>query len=657
MGGAIGTEIVWDGIVRGYAPPDVLTISPRLRLQTAEEAEVDPISYEVIRNSLQNINLENGNTIQKLSISPITMINRDFQCAILTETGDVMFMGPYLLYLANTLGIMTKWVLENRSEAPGIDDGDVFLCSDPYVGSSHQQDTELTSPVFWEGELFCWVANSVHYSDVGGPAPGSFCLSSRTIWEDPPLFPPMKLVERGTLRPDMEQLYLRQSRVPSTVAMDLHAALAGLTVSRQRIIRLLERYGAKTVKAVMKKTLDASERAFVEKLRMIPDGRWSERIYTEACLPGDTGIYVSQVNIKKEGDYLYVDNEGTSPQIGSINNTYAGFVGGVLAPLTLMLAYDLGGVCGGVSRRVKFRPVPGTITCADYPAPISGAGVCNMPMVVSTATGATAKMVACADMPLREKAIGIADVHAYGGWIFNGINQYGQFFMAMHSGMAPGAIPASPGRDGIDTGGQDWVPGMEASNVEDNEMSWPVLTLFRRENRADAAGAGRFRSGVAAEEAWIIHGTDSPLDTQVYNNESFTKCQGLLGGNPGGRAFFRVKRGTDVGARLGSGTIPQSLDEVSGDEMPLFWKGMPVELDATCMWTLNLPNFAGYGDPLDRDPTAVSRDLFEGHMDAKDAFGVYGAVLANDGTVDLEATNAERAKRKRATAGRQPPRP
>jgi N-methylhydantoinase B len=204
--------VVWDGIARGYAPPDVLTISPRLHLQTDVDQDVDPITYEVIRNSLQNINLENGHTIQTLSISPITMISRDFQCAILTEDGDVMFLGPFLMYLGNTLGIMTKWILENRSENPGIEDGDVFLCSDPYVGSSHQQDTGLNSPVFWEGELFCWVSNCVHYSDVGGPAPGSFCLQSTNIWEDPPLFPPMKLVERGTLRIDMEQLFLRQSR-------------------------------------------------------------------------------------------------------------------------------------------------------------------------------------------------------------------------------------------------------------------------------------------------------------------------------------------------------------------------------------------------------------------------------------------------------------
>ena len=144
------------------------------------------------------------------------------------------------------------------------------------------------------------------------------------------MFPPMKLVERGRVRADMEQLFLRQSRVPATVGMDLHAALAGLTVSRERILRLLERYGAKTVKAVMRRTLDAGERAFLEKLEMIPDGRWSERIYTESAFPGDDGIYVSQVNIRKEGDYLYVDNEGSSPQFGAINNTYAGFVGAVL---------------------------------------------------------------------------------------------------------------------------------------------------------------------------------------------------------------------------------------------------------------------------------------------------------------------------------------
>ena len=123
-----------------------------------------------------------------------------------------------------------------------------------------------------------------------------------------------------------------------------------------------------------------------------------------------------------------------------------------------MLGYDLAGVCAPLPPG-QLRPVPGTIICADYPAPISAAGQFNMPMVMATATGAVAKMVACAETPLREKAVAMADVHAYGGWIFNGINQYGHYFVGMPAGMAVGSIPASTARDGVDTGGNSWAPG------------------------------------------------------------------------------------------------------------------------------------------------------------------------------------------------------
>jgi N-methylhydantoinase B len=222
--------------------------------------------------------------------------------------------------------------------------------------------------------------------------------------------------------------------------------------------------------------------------------------------------------------------------------------------------------------------------------------------------------------------------------------------------MAPGALPASTSRDGVDTGGIFWVPGMEASNVEDNEMAWPVLTLYRRQNRADAAGAGRYRSGVAAEEAWILHGTEA-LDTQIYNNESFAKCQGLLGGNPGGRAFFRLKRSSDVRQRLAAGVIPQGLDDISGEEVPLYWKGTAFQLDRGSVWATNLPNFAGCGDPVDRDPAAVERDLSDGRLGLAEALDVYGVIADDAGHVDVDRTRAERARLRQerlagATGGR-----
>ena len=82
----------WDGVQRGYIPSETLRIPGTLKLH-AGSADVDPVTFEVIRYSLMNTNLEHGQTIQRLAVSPVTMITRDFQPSILTESGDLVFLG------------------------------------------------------------------------------------------------------------------------------------------------------------------------------------------------------------------------------------------------------------------------------------------------------------------------------------------------------------------------------------------------------------------------------------------------------------------------------------------------------------------------------------------------------------------------------------
>jgi len=53
-----------------------------------------------------------------------------------------------------------------------------------------------------------------------------------------------------------------------------------------------------------------------------------------------------------------------------------------------------------------------------------------------------------------------------------------------------GAIGAFSFRDGIATGGQVRSPICRIGNVEHNEQSFPILTLYRREN-TDSGGAGK----------------------------------------------------------------------------------------------------------------------------------------------------------------------
>ena len=174
-------------------------------------------------------------------------------------------------------------------------------------------DVTLLNPVFWEGKLFCWITNVLHQYDVGGITPGSFCPNARDAFDEGILIPPIKIVERGELRRDIEGVYLRASRKPYLVALDLRAQIAGNLTATKRITQLIARYGPDVVKGVMRKIIDKAEAAFLAKMAKLPDGTWRERSYVEVAKVGDRGTYPVMLTMRKEGDRLIFDNAGTAP--------------------------------------------------------------------------------------------------------------------------------------------------------------------------------------------------------------------------------------------------------------------------------------------------------------------------------------------------------
>jgi N-methylhydantoinase B len=635
------TSVVWDGVARGYIPSEPLPISPSLALHETDSANVDPVTFEVIRYALLNANVEHGQTLQRLCVSPVTMLTRDFQPSILTQGGELVFLGPYLQYFSNAQSLTVKWILEHRSANPGIGPGDMFLSNDPYVGTPHQPDTIVAAPVFVGGQLFCWVANVLHHSDIGGSVVGSFCVDAVDIFTDPPAFPPFKIVEGGRLRADMEQLFLRQSRLSGVVQMDLRAAVSANTITVRKIEALVARYGADAVKTVMSRVLDAGEELFRERLREIPDGTWSHRLYAEASHTADSGLYRYQLTVRKRGDELFVDNAGTDPQAGSINVTYAGLVGAFLSALTASLTPDLAGAYGGVYRRVHFDPVPATLSCADFPAAVSPSGVFTMELLISLAGSVIAKMVATGPPELRDQALGPAQPHWY-GTIMAGQFASGAPYIAVNANNMIGALPASSDADGTDFGGHFWIPEGIASNVEETEQLYPMLCLYRRALRCGADGAGARRGGRSITEAYVPWGTPG-MAAALYIDDSFPKAVGPFGANPSSMGRVLVKHGIGLAEQFAAGVVPQDLPALPGAGQPVDHKGPMLMLgpDSVIAWTG--ANNPGYGDPLTRDPHDVARDVAEGWLDRANATRVYGVVWT-EGEVDPDATARLRAR-------------
>src|SRR5258708_30813753 len=116
---------------------------------------------------------------------------------------------------------------------------------------------------------------------MGGTTRGIFGRSARDALDGGIVIPRVKIIENDEIRRDIEELYLRSSRKPELVALDFRAQLAGNTTARSRVLDLIRRYGAGTVKGVMKQILDNGERVFLQKLARLPDGVRRDRTYVQ----------------------------------------------------------------------------------------------------------------------------------------------------------------------------------------------------------------------------------------------------------------------------------------------------------------------------------------------------------------------------------------
>lgn len=638
----------WDGVRLPYIPGDTLAIDPGLALHSDSVDDLDPIDYEVIRHSLWQANQEHGVTIARMSGSPITKYTMDFNPAILTEDAEFVFFGPYLQWFAGMIDIAVKWTLENRSENPGIEDGDIFIMNDPWVGTTHQQDVGFLCPVFHDGKLFCWVTNASHQYDVGGITPGSFCPSATSVFDEPTPLPPIKLVERGRVRRDVEEMYLRSSRAPYLLGLDMRAQIAGNVAARDRIKRLIDRYGAETVKGVMRRIIDNGADAFARKLEQIPDGEWTESAHLDVKTEGDRGTYKVSMTLRKEGDQLVFDNQGSEPEAGLLGASFAAWKGGILTVVNAFLCHEQLYAIGGAHRHIEFRPTPGTLSCATYPSPMSCGGTIGAYGALILANNTVAKMMSAAPA-LRPD---IMANEANSQWpivAISGKDQRGADFGTAIMDPMIGGLGAGVGRDGVDTGGLYLIPRGMAADVEQNEQTFPLLYLYRKE-AADSGGAGRMRGGNSAAIAFIRHKTEELVQATATSGASAPTSLGLFGAYPGCTNAHVFVAGTDVRERLASGSIPGDVRELKGELRFLSPKLAALEQGADDVYEMWWSGASGVGDPLLRDPALVRADLADGAITDRTAREIYGVATGDDETGRLRDELRERRRGGRAPA-------
>lgn len=615
------------------------------------EGSVDPVTFEVIRHKLWAIGDEQEITLKSVSGSPVVTESSDFNNGIYSADGEVVMLGRQVVVHAGTMASVLKSVIDDCQNDPGIDDGDMFIMNDPYRGAVHAQDISILAPIFYEGSLVAWFGACAHQLDVGGIEPGSWCPTARERIQEGLTIPPLKLVERGKTRRDVWNMILANSRLPFLLGLDLRAMIAANNVAKKRFLSLIETYGLDTVRAVMKQLMDSSERTLRQRLKELPDG-----IYRAVDFLDHDGfenrLYKVALALTKDGDSLTFDFSGTSHQApGFINSGRAASIGGIYTALFPILAYDIPWN-DGLMRVAKIIIPKASICDPEPPAPL-GSGATGASWVVqNTAIAALSRLMACTDR-YRKEAQGVTE-GAFDTLNIRGRNQFGEPFGHLVVDVIGGG-GAYSFKDGLDPAKGYGIAVPNIANVEWNENFSPILYLYRSLIR-DSAGPGKFRGGSAGGMAFVPHDTPGLEAVLVSHGVEVPNSAGIFGGFPASCNVNTLIKSEDTKSRPWARRMPFK-ETTKGEKIDLGAKPGRFNIGPANVFEYTWQGGGGYGDPLDRPPERVQKDVMNGLVSLQCAREIYGvAVIRKSLTIDYTETEKIRQeiRRQRLLDGKKP---
>jgi len=220
----------------------------------------DPITLEIIQNSLQATADEMFAAMRKTAMSSIIYEVLDMGTGILDSKGEIASSGAGIPAFIGVLDKMVKVLLE-KFDPSDIEPGDVFVTNDPYYGGvTHLNDIIVAMPVFADGRVIAWTANIAHNSDVGGMAPGSLTGDATEIFQEGLRLPAVKLISRGETVQSVMDIITVNSRMPDVLKGDVWAGIASARIGARRLEDLAAKYGTDTFEYAMHDFMDFGER-------------------------------------------------------------------------------------------------------------------------------------------------------------------------------------------------------------------------------------------------------------------------------------------------------------------------------------------------------------------------------------------------------------
>lgn len=494
---------------------------------------VDPITLEIIGNGFTSIVDEMGELLVRASHSTNIKERRDCSTALIDLQGNVICQAEHIpMHLGSFISVVHK--LLDRYEVDTIQSGDVFIANDPYEGgATHLPDIVIVTPIFVDGHLILWAANTGHHADFVD-------RGNAHIFQEGLRIPPIRLYASGSLEADVEYLILINCQVPDERRHDLRAQIGANRLAVERVTSMVGRYGMQLILDASAALQDYSEQRMRSGIADIPDGvyRFSDVLET-AELEEQFKYYVE---ITVSGDEVRLKFDSPPQVRASLNVTYDALLASVLYAMKAIVD-PTAPPNAGLARPIEVYAATGTMLNCDYPAAVNGR-LQPCQRVVDLVFGALAPAV-----PGRITAAGNGACFSV---TFVGSREDRLWVYLEAIGGGGGARAGKDGLDGVH------VHMTNTSNlpIEALETEFPI-TVLEYDLIDGSGGDGQNRGGRGLRRIFRV---EADCQVRVGGSRLRSAPWGLMGGLHGAKGTFRI--GTDAYPNVDSNAFLSAGDLV-----------------------------------------------------------------------------------------------
>ncbi|HZU18767.1 MAG TPA: hydantoinase B/oxoprolinase family protein [Candidatus Dormibacteraeota bacterium] len=530
-----------------------------------------------------------------------------------------------------------------------LEPGDVLICNDPYRIGTHVNDICFIRPVFHQGKIVSFVNLQAHMLDMGGVVPAGFSGTKKNVYENGLVIPPMRLYRGDEPVASTYSLIFDNARFGALMLPDIKTIYQNLVLGERLILETIDRYGVEAYLGGLRYACDVSAETMRQALERIPDGVYEGEDAIDCDGVDDHEEFTVKVRITKRGGRAEVDLSGSSRQARtSINAGWLDAKTAVGVAFKFLLD-PTSPFTSGTYRPIDIVLPPGTFVSA---LPPEGAIFLYWE---SSAPLLLAIFRALKDA-LGENAVG-GDYGSLNIHNANGVHPDGTPWVTMaQCGGEHGPWGATKHGDA-----DSYMVFYLANNLdpatEAIESDFPTVVL-RKEYAVDTGGAGRNRGGAAVvkDTLWLTEAEQYSMPLHCKRPSGigvYGGCDGATGGawvfEP--EAFDVVaerdlvpvddeiyRRSTPVAGVLDPGTY---RPDPKGSYF--YFARIPIWRTRSNTVFRYLTNGGGWGNPLEREPGRVLRDVRDGYVSIEGARRDYGVVVVGDPERDPEGLRVDEA--------------